>query len=231
MRKLFIGITGSIGSGKSTVASIFTSEGIPVLVADIIAKELMTTNKDLIIDIKKQFGEHVYNEGEIDKKVLANIIFNNKTKLDIINSLVHPITINEQLKRAEQLFIQGFNIVASEAALIFESGHTSHFDYIVVVTSDKLERYKRAVKRDNLSMSDIAKRDDNQLPEEYKIQHADFVIKNNGSLNELISNTKFIIQLLKTLPSKKIMDERLKASIENLDIDLISDDIISNEKN
>jgi dephospho-CoA kinase len=223
MRKLFIGITGSIGSGKSTVASIFTNEGIPVLVADIIAKELMTTNKDLIIEIKKQFGEQVYNEGEIDKKVLANIIFNNKTKLDIINSLVHPITINEQLKRAEQLFIQGFNIVASEAALIFESGHTSHFDYIIVVTSDKLERYKRAVKRDNLSMSDIAKRDDNQLPEEYKIQHADFVIKNNGSLNELISNTKFIIQLLKTLPSKKIMDERLKASIENLDIDLISE--------
>src|SRR5687768_5955665 len=116
---LLVGLTGSIGAGKSTVADLFEEGGIPVLRADLIAKELMTSDREMIAAIRSEFGHKAYVNGELDRKFLAGEIFGNPAKLDRMNMIVHPRTIAEQGNRAARLFAAGNRVVACEAALIF----------------------------------------------------------------------------------------------------------------
>src|SRR5438046_2852842 len=119
---VLIGLTGSIGSGKSTVADMFEQAGIPVLRADTIAKELMASDPEMIAAIKQEFGPEAYRDGQLDRAYLASQIFNDREKLERMNAIVHPRTIAEQGVRAQKLIEEGAHIIACEAALIFESG-------------------------------------------------------------------------------------------------------------
>jgi dephospho-CoA kinase len=199
---ILVGLTGAIGSGKSAVADLFEEQGIPVLRADLIAKELMTSDPEMIGAIRGEFGEDAYAGGELNRRYLAETIFNDPEKLKRMNAIVHPRTIAEQGIRARKLIDDGARVVACEAALIYESEGEGRFDYIVVVDADREIRLARAAGRDGADIVDIERRDAAQIPAERKAEMADFVIKNNGSLDELRRNATFIATLLKSLPPR-----------------------------
>ncbi len=201
---ILVGLTGGIGSGKSAVADIFEECGIPVLRADTIARELMSTDPDLMAAIRAEFGDQAYAaDGVLNREYLADAIFGNPERLAAMNALVHPRTIAEQGVRAQVLVESGYRVVACEAALIFESGGEGRFDYIVVVDADRETRLRRAAQRDGVTEQDIARREAAQIPAEQKVEQADFVIRNDGTPADLERNARFFATLLKSLPPRE----------------------------
>ena len=173
---LKIGLTGGIGSGKTTVARIFEILGIPVYYADTATKELMNRNTALKNSIIQHFGEASYNTGELDRKYLASVVFNNKEKLELLNSLTHPVTIEDAEKWMNR---QTSPYVIKEAALLFESGAAEHLDYIIGVYAPQHIRVKRVMERDGLPAEEVMKRVSRQIDEEMKMKLCNFVITNN----------------------------------------------------
>jgi dephospho-CoA kinase len=201
-----IGITGGIASGKSAVASIIESEGYPVIRSDNTAKILMAENQDLKANIINTFGETTYKDGSPNKEAIANLIFGNsksaETNRNKLNSIVHPFVIQENLKSIEKLFNEGAKSIFVESALIFEAGLENGYDYIICVYADESQVIERLKKRNKLSEDEIRARLDSQLSPQYKKSNADFTIDNNKSIEELESTTKFILDLVLTLPGK-----------------------------
>lgn len=173
---LKIGLTGGIGSGKSTVAKIFETLGIPVYYADAEAKRLMNSNETIKVAIRQHFGEAAYKNGELDRKYLADIVFNDPGKLELLNALIHPVTINDA---EEWMQRQAAPYSIKEAALLFESGATENLDFIIGVYAPQSLRIKRVMKRDDLAPDEILKRINRQVNEEMKMKLCDFVITNN----------------------------------------------------
>lgn len=173
---LKIGLTGGIGSGKSTVAKVFESLGVPVYKADDEAKKLMATDPQLINLIKKHFSEEVYKEGKLDKAYLASVVFNNKEKLNLLNSLVHPFTIEDGKSWMKR---QQTSYAIKEAALIFESGSQGEFDFIVGVYAPETLRIHRTIQRDKTDKELVRLRMQNQIKEEIKMKLCDEVLINN----------------------------------------------------
>ena len=173
---LRVGITGGIGSGKTTVAEIFELLGIPVYNADAAAKELMNTDEELKNAIKKNFGETAYKNNELDRTYLASVVFNDPEKLMLLNSLVHPVTI----KNAEQwMKAQTTAYAIKEAALMFESGADKMLDYVIGVTALQELRILRVMNRDGISREAVLKRLSRQMDEEKKINRCDFILTND----------------------------------------------------
>ena len=173
---LKVGITGGIGSGKSTVAKVFEVLGIPVYYADDAAKRLMNEDEELKQKIKEQFGESIYTNEGLNKKELANIVFNAPEKLEILNSLVHPATLKDAERWMQENTTQ---YCIKEAALIFESGAQQYLDFVIGVTAPAPLRILRTMQRDGVSREEIMLRMDKQLDEVIKIKLCDFVITND----------------------------------------------------
>ncbi len=173
---LRIGLTGGIGSGKSTVAKVFEALGIPVYYADEAAKRLM--NEDVVLKhkIQQQFGTDVYAEGKLNRKNLADIVFNDPEKLSQLNALVHPATLTDAEKWMKA---QTTAYCIKEAALIFESGAHEYLDYVIGVTAPVALRIQRIMQRDGITREDVLLRMDKQLDESEKMQLCNFVIKND----------------------------------------------------
>ena len=173
---LKIGLTGGIGSGKSTVAKIFETLGIPVYYADTEAKRLMNSSETLKKVIRQNFGEATYENDQLNRKYLAGIVFNDPEKLELLNALIHPVTINDAEQWMQQ---QSAPYSIKEAALLFESGAAENLDLIVGVYAPQALRIKRVMKRDGLTADEIMKRINRQVNEEMKMKLCDFVITNN----------------------------------------------------
>lgn len=173
---LKIGLTGGIGSGKTTVANVFETLGIPVYYADDKAKQLMNNDAMLKASIIQQFGNDAYKNGELDRKYLAAIVFNDKEKLAILNSLIHPITIRDAYEWMTQ---QTSPYVIKEAALLFESGAAEQLDFVIGVYAPQHIRVQRVIKRDHQTVKEIMKRISRQIDEEMKMKLCNFVITNN----------------------------------------------------
>lgn len=171
-----VGLTGGIGSGKTTVAKVFETLSIPVYYADDKTKYLMNNNEGLKASIIQHFGNDVYKKGELDRKYLASIVFSNKEKLDLLNSLTHPLTIRDA---EEWMNRQTTQYVIKEAALLFESGAAERLDYIIGVYAPQHIRVKRVMKRDNQPVEEVMKRISRQIDEEMKMKLCNFVITNN----------------------------------------------------
>ncbi len=173
---LKIGLTGGIGSGKTTVAKVFEVLGIPVYYADDAAKKLMNENAQLKQQLIAHFGEDTYNNGQLNRKHLASLVFGNKEKTELLNSIIHPVTIAD----AEQWFAkQQSPYVLKEAALLFESGAAAGLDYIIGVTAPETMRLKRVMDRDGVTAEEVKKRMSNQLDDSIKMRLCNFVICNN----------------------------------------------------
>jgi dephospho-CoA kinase len=173
---LKIGLTGGIGSGKSTVAKVFETLGIPVYYADDASKKLLNENDELKAAVVQHFGKEVYKNGELDRKHLASIVFNNKEKLDLLNSLTHPIVIKDA---EDWMNRQTSPYAIKEAALLFESGAAEKLDYIIGVYAPQHLRVKRVMERDGLPTEEVVKRINRQIDEEMKMKLCDFMITNN----------------------------------------------------
>jgi dephospho-CoA kinase len=173
---LKVGLTGGIGSGKSTVASLFELIGIPVFYADLAAKQLLVDDPDVKKEIIRLMGEQAYTEEGPNKKVIAHAIFNNPNLRDSINRLIHPKTIVQ----AQQWMLEQHTPYAiKEAALIFESGSENELDYVIGVRCPEQLRIQRIHQRDQTPVSDIIRKIQSQLPEEEKLQRCDLIIENN----------------------------------------------------
>lgn len=198
---LTIGVTGGIGSGKSTVCSIFSSLGRTTLSADSIAKEITGTDKDIRKKIEQAYGKSVFlSDGSLNRKLLADIVFTSKDQLEILNSIVHPavfLEINKRLAGLRKDQREPFVLV--EAALIFESGMNTRLDYVLHIHVDEKLRIKRVKERDNSTETEVALRMKNQMSEEKKLKEADFVIMNNDTLEKLQQSVKFYDGLFTTL--------------------------------
>lgn len=173
---LKIGLTGGLGSGKTTVAKLFASLGIPVFYADDAAKKIMNEDDVLKSKIIKLFGENAYNSDGLNRKYIANIVFKNAFKLEQLNALVHPHTI---AAADTWMNAQSAPYVIKEAALMFEAGASAHLDYIIGVKAPQYLRILHAMKRDNVSKEDVLSRIDKQIDEDIKMKLCDFVVINN----------------------------------------------------
>ena len=173
---LRVGLTGGIGSGKSTIAQIFEVLGIPVYYADISAKKLMNENADLRSSITNIFGEQAYTNNILDRKYISSIVFSDPAKLQQLNALVHPATKKDGEAWMQE---QTSPYAIHEAALIFEAKVSDRLDLVIGVSSPIELRIKRAMERDKVSREEVLKRMDQQLDEEVKMSKCDFLLLND----------------------------------------------------
>ncbi|BFG69709.1 dephospho-CoA kinase [Sediminibacterium sp. KACHI17] len=173
---LKIGITGGIGSGKSTVSSIFKVLGIPVFDADTCAKNIMQTDEQLKAAVIDLFGENAYRHGLLNRKYIAEIVFNDPSQLEKLNALIHPATIKAGEEWAAR---QTSPYTIKEAALFFESGSAEGMDYIIGVYAPQHIRVNRVMHRDGVSREEVMNRMKRQIQEEVKMRLCDFVIIND----------------------------------------------------
>ena len=170
-----VAITGGIGTGKTTILSMFADKGIPVFNSDEIAREIMNTNPLLKNEIITAFGDKAYDKNKLNKKYLSNVVFNNETLLKKINSIVHPYVadeFNSWIKKQDSKYI------IYESAIIFENQGEGFFDKIICVTAPEDDIIFRVMKRNNFSKDKIKSIINKQLPNEAKIQKSDYVIEN-----------------------------------------------------
>ncbi|MGV0969616.1 dephospho-CoA kinase [Empedobacter sp. ULE_I136] len=176
------GITGGIGSGKSTAAKFFEELGIPVYNSDTRAKTIQNENSEVKVKIIAAFGEEAYNENGLNKPYLSKQVFQNNEKLKLLNSIVHPAVFQdfEDWKKAQKS-----DIVMKEAAILIESGSYKDCDVVISVVVDLETRIARTIKRDGLSREEILARINNQISDEEQIAKSDFIIDNNSDLAHL----------------------------------------------
>ena len=195
---LRVGLTGGIGSGKSTASNFFELFGSFVINADEEAKKILSTNETVQHELISEFGTDIIDvSGEINKAKLARVAFQDEDHQQRLNSVIHPYIYNSIDDHFNDVLIDGkFDIFIIDGALIFESGYDVHMDYIVVVTALLRNRMERALARQTLSREEILKRIELQWPEEEKVNLADFVIHNDGSEEDLKNNVKILIEKL-----------------------------------
>ena len=171
-----VGLTGGIGSGKTTIANLFALHfSIPTYIADTKAKELVANNKQLQQEIVALLGEEAFVEGRYNTSFVAQEVFSNKEKLDKLNAIIHPYVQQDflQWKQSQQA-----PYVIKEAAILFESGSYRDCDFIIMVTAPLEERIKRVMLRDKIDRETVEKRIKNQWNDEKKIELSTFVIEN-----------------------------------------------------
>jgi dephospho-CoA kinase len=177
---LTIGITGGIGSGKTTVCNVFKLMGVPVFEADMIAGQIMDTNRELQSEISALFGNDICNcHGLINKKKLAGIVFKDQAQLEKLNKLVHPAVRDEFLKWSDRY--KNFPYIIMEAAILLESGFHKLADFTILVTAPEDERIIRVMKRDGVTLSSVRNRISKQYPESKKEEMADLVLYNDNN--------------------------------------------------
>ncbi|WP_339835720.1 dephospho-CoA kinase [uncultured Flavobacterium sp.] len=172
-----IGLTGGIGSGKTTVANYLKAKGIPVYIADLEARKI-TESKKVINQIEKVFGVDVIENNKVNRAVLATIVFKDKEKLAQLNAIIHP-EVKKHFKKWLKSKID-CKFVVKESAILFESGSYENCDAIILVTAPLETRIERTMKRDNVDRESVLQRINNQMPEEEKKIKSDYIIQNTS---------------------------------------------------
>lgn len=177
---LKVGITGSIGSGKSTVCRAFEAQGVPVYYADDRAKWLMQNDQTLKTELIKHFGADTFDQkGTLNRAYLAQRVFQDTEALQMLNSLVHPAVFEDGIRWMAEQEAQGATYALKEAALLFESGSHKTLDKVIVVTAPLDARIQRVKARDNVTEAQVRARMDKQWTQAQKVAAADFEIENN----------------------------------------------------
>lgn len=191
---MVVGLTGGIGSGKTTVAKLFQNfNTVAVYIADVEAKKLMTSSNVIRTKLIKAFGSDTYIENKLNRAYISNLVFSNSEKLQVLNSIVHP-----EVKKHFQEFIQqnaNKAYILYESAILFESSSRHQFDYIISVFVDLEERIKRVSKRDHSTKQEVLDRINNQWKEDKKLLLSNYII-NNYSLQETEASVKKIHNIL-----------------------------------
>lgn len=190
-----VGLTGGIGSGKTTIANYFKELGVPVYIADDEAKKIMNSI-NVINKVKNQFGEEILVDNKINREKLAQIVFSNSEKLKKLNEIIHPEVKNHFIKWLKKHSESKY--VIKEAAILFESGSYKDCDFVITVVAPLELRIERVKKRDNTSEENVLNRMKNQWSDKEKVAKSDFVIKNED-VKEALKKTYEIHNLLNNL--------------------------------
>jgi dephospho-CoA kinase len=190
------GLTGNIGSGKSTVARMLLSRGVPVVDADQVAREVVLPGRPALDEIAGRFPGVVTPSGQLDRKALAARVFGDSGELQALNRIVHPRIAEEVARRMRSLAEAGTKVAVYEAALIVENGQHQGLDGLIVVTAPQEAQIARLRLRDGMSEEEARARIRAQLPQVEKAQKASFVIENRGSEAELAAQVDRLLPLL-----------------------------------
>ncbi len=193
---LIVGITGGIGSGKTTAAKVFEKLGVPIYIADDKARMLTAENEQILSYIRETYGDEMFDDnGALNRKALGEAVFGNKERLDALNKVIHPLVAQDFKSWVAE---QSFPYVLKEAAVLFESGTYTDCNYVILVVAPRESRIERVMKRSGLSREDIENRMQHQWSDEDKMALSDFVIY-NGDENDLISQIYDIHEDIKRL--------------------------------
>ena len=198
---LLIGITGNIGSGKSLVSSLIASQGYRLISADPIAKTVLD-DPDLQVHLAEIWGAELLSQGKIDRQALAKLVFSHPDKLIYLNSLIHP----RVLELFDNIVFESADLkLFFEIPLLFEAGLESCFDAIILVTAPQDQKLDWLIKRDNSNREQILARLRAQMPDSEKLARVDYVLENNGSIDELKTKTLTLLDKLQSLPPRDKM--------------------------
>ncbi len=201
---LKIGLTGNIGSGKSTATRFFAEFGVPVFDADSVGHELLESNEEIKNKIVKLFGKKILIDYKIDRKIISNIIFENPAKKAALENILHPAIMNDLEGRIMNFAAGHYAIL--EASLIYEANLEDSFDYIILVKADRKIAVERAANKLGIKKVDVIKRLKTQMSQSAKEKLADFVISNNGSPEELKKRVHLLHSILSSLAGKSNLD-------------------------
>ncbi len=191
---LVLGLTGSIGCGKSSASSMLSKDGISIIDADLVSRQILDDETSLQ-RVFEAFGESVVNNDKtLNRKALANIVFNDENKLKILNDITHPKIKEKILNKVKYYREINKHIVVIDAPLLIEGGYLEVIDRLLVVTCDEKVQIDRITKRDNSTKEEALARINNQMSQEDKVKYADYVIDNSTSVDELkIKIKEFLI--------------------------------------
>lgn len=193
-----IGLTGQSGAGKTTVSAVFRRNGFAVIDADVISREVVQKSSPCLGELAEVFGnEIITDDGELDRKKLANIAFSDKEKLRQLDGICYPYIIFRIIKKIEELAAEGEKLILLDAPTLFEANADDLCDLIISVTADRDIRAKRITERDNITAEAAEKRFDSQYSEHFFVSHSDFVIKNNKSTDILIAKAEEVADKIK----------------------------------
>jgi len=196
MTPTIVGLTGGIGSGKTTVANYFKALNVPVYIADVQAKALMNRSKVIKRKLIKLFGDEAYVNNTLNKPFIASQIFSNQDLLKKMNAIVHPKVAKHFSNWVKK---QNVPYVISEVAIIFENGSQGKYDYIITVVAPEQTRLNRVIKRDNSSEAKVKAIMNNQWTDQQKTEHSDFVINNTDLKDTKLQVENIHSKLLKSI--------------------------------
>ena len=203
VRHLRIGLTGNIGSGKSTVARLFAELGVPTFDADHVGHALLESDEEVKKTVIKIFGDKILTDHKIDRLTLGKIVFEDSRRRAQLEQVLHPLildTINERIMDLPDLPKVHYSIV--EAPLLYEANLERAFDYVILVTADKNTAMDRAARNLSMKRSEIRKRLNVQMPQNKKEKLADFVIVNNGTTEELKHRVNLLHSIMLSLSER-----------------------------
>ncbi len=176
---------------------MFESFGVRILFADHIARDIIDSDAEVKKKIVKLFGEHVYVDNHLDRKLVARMIFSDEHLQQKMNDIVHPVVIQYIDTIVQQVKHECTEaIMMVEAALLFESGADAMLDYVILIDADEEQRIERVMKRDKITRQAVLERIKSQMPAQETRRRADFIIHNNGNLSQLKEQSQFLFRLL-----------------------------------
>lgn len=199
-----IGVTGGIGSGKSLVCSLFKEMNIPIFFADDVANRIVSEEKFVQKAIKEAFGMQIFDARHaLRRKELASIVFRNPTKLKELNAIIHPVVFDRFVLWEKEWKTAG-NVpyALAESALMFESGFFKFVDYTIAVEAEESIRIARVQQRDSVGYEEVKERIQNQISPDELREEADFIIRNNGSIDDLRNKVKFFHAVFSNLKKR-----------------------------
>ncbi len=194
---IIIGLTGNIGCGKSSLSAIFIQEGIDIVDADIVARQIFE-DKELLNKVFETFGPTIKNEDNtLNRKALGSIVFNDDKELVKLNNLTHPAIRKKILNEIENLRIENKKIVVLDAALLIESDYLKHIDKLLLVKCDEEVQIERIKNRDNCTREEAISRIKSQMSQSEKEKYADYIIDNTGTFDELKEKASIFMNYIK----------------------------------
>lgn len=195
---MIVGLTGQTGAGKSTVSEIFAKNGYAVINADHISRIVVEKGTACLKELVDVFGSGILNSDEtLNRKALATIVFTDKAKLEMLNSIIYPYITTEILSQIKQYSDKGSKLILLDAPTLFESHSDDFCEIIISVTANPETRKKRIMERDNITAEQAQNRMDSQLDTEYFISHSDYIIENNDSFDVVYGISKELADKIK----------------------------------
>ena len=197
---MVVGLTGQTGAGKSTVSKVFSANGFSVINADMVARKVVEKGSMCLDEIADFFGSNIISlDGTLDRKALAAIVFSDKAKLETLNTIIYPYITGEILRQIRAFARSGNKLILLDAPTLFESRADDFCEIIISVLADADIREKRIISRDGLTQDEALKRMNSQLDEEFFISHSDYIIHNNGEIDDVNLISKEVSDRIKDL--------------------------------